>query len=121
MCMKIYSGSAYSSYDRHLIWKCKYLETPIEKLSRKDRKMVEQYFKKEAQFNRRVREETMNIYAKKEKMRGLAYEKIPLQEKTIKLQPVKKKKIDTYEAYKQEQERKELQERNLKKNQILKF
>ncbi len=121
MYMRIYFGSAYSSYDRHLIWKCKYLDFPIERLSRKDRKMVEQYFKKEGQLKRRVKEETMNIYAKKEKTRGLEYEKIPLQGETIKLQPVKKKKIDKYEAYKQEQERKELQERNLKKNQILKF
>ena len=34
-------GSKFSSYDRHLIWQCKYLNYPLERLTKKDRKMVE--------------------------------------------------------------------------------
>ena len=33
-------GSKYTSYDRHIIWKCKYLDLPLERLSKKDRKML---------------------------------------------------------------------------------
>ena len=36
-------GSKYTSEDRHLIWKCKYLGYPVEKLSRKERKMLDEY------------------------------------------------------------------------------
>ena len=36
-------GSKFSSEDRHLIWQCKYLNLPIERLTRKEQKMIEEY------------------------------------------------------------------------------
>ena len=35
-------GSNYTSYDRHIIWMCKYLDYPIERLTRKDKKSTYQ-------------------------------------------------------------------------------
>ena len=36
-------GSQYSSYDRHIIWQHMYLGVPLEKLTKRDRKMVQEY------------------------------------------------------------------------------
>ena len=96
--MKIYYGSEYSSYDRHIIWKCQYLNFPLERLSKKDRNMVVEYFNKKSTFNRKIKEETLNIYSKKEKSRGLEYEKIeePPQTETKQIRKPKKK-IDKYQ------------------------
>ena len=41
------NDSEYSSEDRRNIWKCKYLNFPIEKLSKKDRKTVKRYEQEE--------------------------------------------------------------------------
>ncbi len=38
------SKSKFSNNDRHLIWKYKYLKTPIESFNKKDKKMIEQYY-----------------------------------------------------------------------------
>lgn len=37
-------NSAYSSYDRHIIWRYKYLKTPLSMYNKKDRKTIETYF-----------------------------------------------------------------------------
>lgn len=37
-------NSKYSSYDRHLIWRHQYLDTPLTSYSKKERKMIEEYF-----------------------------------------------------------------------------
>ena len=39
--------SKYSDYDRHLIWQYKYLDLPIERLSKKYRQMIEKYIMQE--------------------------------------------------------------------------
>ena len=36
-------NNKYDSYDRHLIWKYLYLNEPIEKLSKKEKKMIQEY------------------------------------------------------------------------------
>ncbi|NLC87501.1 MAG: DUF600 family protein, partial [Clostridiaceae bacterium] len=36
-------SSKYSNYDRHIIWKYKYLGYPIERLNKKEKKMIEEY------------------------------------------------------------------------------
>lgn len=108
MYMKIYYGSEYSSYDRHIIWKCQYLDFPLERLSKKDRNMVLEYFRKKSTFNRKIKEETLNIYSKKEKSRGLEYEKIEESSQIKTKQIIKpKKKIDKYEEYKVKQAQEE--------------
>ena len=56
--MMIFFGSGYSSYDRHIIWKCKYLNFPIERLTRKEKKMIEKF-----NFEKRQKESKIKIYS----------------------------------------------------------
>lgn len=58
-------GSHYSSYDRHIIWKNKYLKIPIERFSKKDRSMVEQYILEEKFRNIETKIDVKNVYNKK--------------------------------------------------------
>jgi hypothetical protein len=37
-------GTKYTSYDRHLIWRYQYLDIPLSSYSKKERKMIEEYF-----------------------------------------------------------------------------
>lgn len=55
-------GSKYSSYDRHIIWKYEYLDMPIEIVSRKDRKMLENYYTERENKIIKVREYSEGMY-----------------------------------------------------------
>jgi len=57
-------GSKYTSYDRHIIFKYEYLNMPIEILSRKDRKMLENYYEDLEKENINQQEYTEEIYNK---------------------------------------------------------
>lgn len=57
-------NSNYTSYDRHLIWRYKYLNVPINSYQRKDRKMIEEYLKKEEYHNKNITTYTEGIYKK---------------------------------------------------------
>ena len=57
-------NSKYTSYDRHIIWRYKYLDVPLNSFSRKDRKMVEEYLRKEKYQNRNINTYTEGIYEK---------------------------------------------------------
>ncbi len=105
-------GSKYSSYDRHIIWKCKYLEFPIERLSKKDRKMVWEYLQEERFKNPEVQNITERIY-QKNIHNSISYDKnevsqIERVEKEASVVLEKRKvlstqRVDPYEAYKQKQ------------------
>ena len=56
--------SYYSSYDRHIIWQYKYLDLPMERLSKKDRKMLESYIAEEQFQNRETKSHMENMYQK---------------------------------------------------------
>jgi len=58
-------GSHYSSYDRHIIWKYKYLKFPIERLSKKDREMVEEYIINEKLKNIEIKKDVQHVYNNK--------------------------------------------------------
>ncbi len=58
-------GSHYSSYDRHIIWKNKYLKIPIERFSKKDRSMVEQYILEGKFRNSETKIDVQNVYNQK--------------------------------------------------------
>ncbi|MFR0823241.1 MAG: immunity protein YezG family protein [Clostridia bacterium] len=105
-------GSKYSSYDRHIIWKCKYLDFPIERLSKKDRKMVWEYLQEERFKNPEVQSITERIY-QKNIHNSISYDKneIP-QIQNVETEPsisLEKRKVlntqrvDSYELYKQKQ------------------
>lgn len=57
-------NSKYTSYDRHLIWRYKYLDVPLNSFSRKDRKMVEEYLRKEQYYNKNINTYIEGIYKK---------------------------------------------------------
>lgn len=57
-------NSKYTSYDRHIIWRCKYLDIPLTSLLKKDRKMVEEYFSKEKYYNKNITTYNEGIYKK---------------------------------------------------------
>lgn len=83
--------SEYSSYDRHIIWRYKYLQTPIESLNKEDRKKLENYLEK-AKFEE-IEEQTYTepIYTKPtktiidfRKQTKFIYDKSQEEEKAVK-------------------------------------
>lgn len=130
-------GSKYTSYDRHIIWKCKYLDFPIERLTKRDRKMIEQYYIEQKLENEEIKTYTEGIYKKKvhnivEYNKDEVFDSSPNKEAETNQNEVKqevptkheKQKIDKYELYKQKQEEKkriESEEKGNMKNQILKI
>lgn len=57
-------GSKYSSYDRHIIWKFKYLQEPIEKLTKKDQIMLREYIEEsKTNLNKNNNIHTENLYS----------------------------------------------------------
>lgn len=123
-------GSKYTSYDRHIIWKCKYLDLPLERLSKKDRKMLEEYYIEEKLSNQKTKNYIEGIY-KKGVHNITQYNNEYIKEDNNKeekqnIRP-KKQKIDKYEEYKRRQEEKKQKQTAInnieikleKKNQIL--
>lgn len=126
--------SYYSNYDRHIIWQYKYLDLPIERLSKKDRKMLEKYLLEEQFRNKETRKHVENMYQKNvhnaveyDRQTNNVYEiEDDEQEETIK---AKEKRLDKYELYKmkkEEEKKKEIlnvieKQEEKKKNQILNF
>lgn len=58
------TNSDLTSYDRHLIWKYKYLDTSLSSFSRKDRKMIEKYLSQEQYSNKNINTYNEGIYNK---------------------------------------------------------
>ena len=56
---------SYNSYDRHIIWKYKYLNYPIERMKRKDQEMLKLYLVEESFKNIEVKKHTEGIYKNK--------------------------------------------------------
>ncbi len=54
--------SKYTSYDRHLIWRYKYLKVPLSSYLKKDRKMIEEYLKDEKYHNKNINTYSEGIY-----------------------------------------------------------
>ena len=125
------TASKYTSYDRHIIWKCKNLNLPLERLTKKDRKMVEEYFLEQEIEKQKTKLYTEGMYQKKVH-NIIEYEntdKYIVSEENDNIEDFEdientKQKIDKYEQYKKEQEEKkekEKQEKEDMKNQILKI
>ena len=52
-------NSAYTSYDRHIIWRYKYLKTPLSMYNKKDRKTIETYLNQNNEKEKELFEEAM--------------------------------------------------------------
>ena len=57
-------GSKYSSEDRHIIWQCRYLGLPIERLTKKEQKMVEEYYSNIDEISKKTKSYTEGMYKK---------------------------------------------------------
>ena len=87
-------NSDYSNYDRHIIWMCRYLQYPRERLSKKDKNMLLAY-EREQEF----KEEEVQIYTE-----GMYHNKVHNSIEYNKDEveaPKEKVQLDPYEAYKQ--------------------
>lgn len=58
-------GSKYSSYDRHIVWKYKYLNFPIERFSKRERNMIEHYLFDEKFSNVELKKDVQSVYNQK--------------------------------------------------------
>lgn len=115
------SKSSYTSYDRHIIWKYKYLDFPVERLSKKDREMLEKYLINEKFENTDISNYSEGIYNKD--VHNVVEEYInnddTYKNEQTDNQNSKSLKKDKYEEYKQKvQMQKEKQKEILNKYEI---
>jgi len=127
-------GTKYSSYDRHIIWKYEYLNVPLEKLSKKDRIMIEDYYKEIDNKEIKIKEYSEGMYNNRTH-NIIEYNKEQIQsineqiEKEESIQNDRKIKPDKYELHKIKSKQEKQQEKNenaeneikVNKNQILNF
>ena len=57
-------ATKFNSMDRHIIWRYKYLDLPIESFNRKERKIIEKYFDSVEYYNANYVVYEENIYEK---------------------------------------------------------
>lgn len=129
----------YSNYDRHIIWQYKYLDLAVERLSKKDRKMLDKYLVEEQFQNKETKKYTEGMY-RKNVHNIVEYNKIESGEEqlyetnqtfTSKTEKQEEKQLDKYELYKlkkEQEKQKQIGISNIikkqdekKKNQILNF
>lgn len=116
--------SNYSSNDRHIIWKYKYLNYPIDRLSKSDQKMLKGYLLNERFENNEVNKYTEGMY-KKYIHNVIEYNKEENDDSYNTQDNIQNRKyIDKYELYKEE--KKEIAgsiniQKDSFKNQILNF
>ena len=95
-------NSSYSNYDRHIIWMCKYLQYPIERLSKKDKAMLIEYEREQDFKNEEIEVYTEGMYHKKVH-NSIEYDKneVEIPQRKEKKEHEDKIALDPYEAYKQ--------------------
>lgn len=119
------ASSRYTSYDRHIIWKYKYLKSPIERLQKRDREMLEHYLIEESFQDKDVKEYSEGVY-KNDIHNMIDYNKEEKQESNV-IEEKEEEKLDKYELYKREKEEQRRKEMGIlleevkKKNQILNY
>lgn len=58
-------NSKYTSYDRHLIWRYKYLGIPLTSYTKKERIMIEEYLNQQKNTDQKITKYQEGIYKKK--------------------------------------------------------
>ena len=107
-------NSKYTSYDRHIIWRYKYLDIPLTSLLKKDRKMLEEYLSKEKYYNKNITTYNEGIY-KKPVSNIMKYDK----EETDNIEVKENEKIENKPENKIEE--KQVKDETTIKSQILNF
>ena len=124
--------SSYNSYDRHIIWKYRYLNFPLERMSKRDREMLEKYFVEERFQNVEVKTYSEGMYQNKvhniveyDREESTVENAIDFNKEIEKVERETGRKLDKYELYKrrQEEQKKREDSDNIEesKSQILKF
>ena len=109
-------NSKYSNYDRHIVWKYKYLNEPIEKLNRKDRKMIEDYLIEENLMTDDRCNYEENLYSK-DVHNVIEYNKDIKEENNYDEQEMQKI-LNKYERKEKKQEKKQ-KKKEIKKEEIV--
>ena len=115
-------NSRYDNNDRHVIWRYKYLNEPVEKFTRKDRKMIQEYLMDERFKNENTYIYQENIY-KVDKHNSIEYNKNRINEETNEDEKIEKI-LNKYQSKNDriEKKRSGKNEENIQgKNQILNF
>lgn len=133
--------SSYSNYDRHIIFKYKYLDFDINRLIKRDRQMIEEYLFQEKFQNKDTKKYTEGIYKnnihniieynKEEREEVVEKEEYSKYKEKVIRKKQEEKYLDKYELYKRKKEEdknKEIVTYNMiekqeekKRNQILNF
>lgn len=124
--------SSYNSYDRHIIWKYKYLNFPPERMSKSDREILEKYFVEERFQNIEVKTYSEGMYQNKvhniveyDREESTVENTIDFNKEIEKVEKETGRKLDKYELYKRRLEEQKKRENSDKveesKSQILKF
>lgn len=124
--------SSYNSYDRHIIWKYKYLNFPLERMSKSDREILEKYFVEERFQNIEVKTYSEGMYQNKvhniveyDREESTVENTIDFNKEIEKVERETGRKLDKYELYKrrleEQKKRENLDKVEESKSQILKF
>lgn len=95
----------YSSFDRHLIWKYKYLNVPIEVFAKKDRNMIETYIEELPYQNDKIKVDTISMYQKNvHNVIEFDKKEVEVQKESVKVAKTKKvKQTREYGEYQKEE------------------
>ena len=108
-------NSKYSNYDRQIVWKYKYLNEPMEKLNKKDRKMLEDYLIEENLMTDDTCNYEENLYSK-DIHNVIEYNKDIKEENNYDQQEMQKI-LNKYEIKEKKQEKRQMK-KGLKKEEI---
>lgn len=125
------SVSEFSNYERHIIWRFKYLKVPIESYTKKEREVLQRYFESEEYKNTKVMQYEENVYERQTNI-GTIYESADsheeyarIEEEKARKEKMKQEKIQKENKKKQdeikEQESQKIAETSGAKNQLLNF
>lgn len=104
------SNSEFNNYDRHIIWRYKYLRVPIESYAKKEREIVQRYFESDEYKKTKTIRYQENIYDIQVN-RGTIYDSVENHEAYARNEEIKEKR----EKARQEKERIRQEKKQLKK------
>lgn len=120
--------SQFDNYERHIIWRYKYLKVPIESYSKKEREVVQRYFVSDEYNNTETSRYEENVY-ERQIVRGAVYESVESHEEYARKETMKQEKIGNELAkqvkkeknYVKKEQVEEIAETSGAKNQLLNF
>ena len=120
--------SGFDNYERHIIWRYKYLKVPIESYSKKEREVLQRYFASNEYNNTETSRYEENVY-ERQIVRGTVYESVESHEEYARKEAMKQEKTDNEKTkqikkektYVKKQQVEGITETSGAKNQLLNF